>query len=39
MHLPPGVNAVRADSAKVIQGDLNNEAIYNSLIEQARSPA
>ncbi len=33
--LAAGLNAVRADSAKVIQGDLNNETIYNSLIEQA----
>ena len=29
------LNSTRADSAKVIQGDLNNETIYNSLIEQA----
>jgi len=31
------LNLARADSAKVIQGDLNNETIYNSLIEQAYS--
>jgi len=29
------LNKKRADSAKVIQGDLNNETIYNKLIEQA----
>ena len=29
------LNAVRANTAKVIQGDLNNETIYNHLIEQA----
>jgi len=29
------LNGKRADSAKVIQGDLNNETIYNSLIDQA----
>ncbi len=29
------LNLARADSAKVIQGDLNNETIYNNLIEQA----
>ena len=29
------LNAVRFDSAKVIQGDLNNESIYNNLIKQA----
>jgi len=29
------LNSTRADSAKVIQGDLNNETIYNSLIELA----
>lgn len=29
------LNLTRPDSAKVIQGDLNNETIYNSLIEQA----
>jgi len=31
------LNALRPDSAKVIQGDLNNETIYNSLIEQAHA--
>ncbi len=34
-ELAASLNAERADSAKVIQGDLNNETIYNSLIEQA----
>lgn len=29
------LNAIRDDSAKVIQGDLNIETIYDSLIEQA----
>ncbi len=29
------LNSERPDSAKVIQADLNNETIYNSLIEQA----
>jgi len=29
------LNSNRPDSAKVIQADLNNETIYNSLIEQA----
>lgn len=29
------LNAARADTAKVIQGDLNDETIYNYLIEQA----
>ena len=29
------LNAIRKDSAKVIQGDLNNESIYDSLIKQA----
>jgi len=29
------LNAARADTAKVIQGDLNDETIYNHLIEQA----
>lgn len=28
-------NRLREDSAKVIQGDLNNETIYNHLIDQA----
>jgi len=36
-ELAAELNATRADSAKVIQGDLNNETIYNSLIEQAYS--
>lgn len=34
-ELATELNATRANSAKVIQGDLNNETIYNSLIEQA----
>jgi pteridine reductase len=29
------LNQLRADSARVIQGDLNNDTIYNHLIEQA----
>ena len=29
------LNSERPDSAKVIQADLNNETIYNSLVEQA----
>jgi pteridine reductase len=29
------LNALRADSAKVIQGDLNIDTIYDSIIEQA----
>jgi len=29
------LNSIRPDSAKVVQADLNNETIYNSLIEQA----
>ena len=29
------LNSIRKDSANVIQGDLNNETIYNSLIDQA----
>jgi len=29
------LNQQRADSARVIQGDLNNDTIYNHLIEQA----
>ena len=33
--LAESLNSERPDSAKVIQGDLNNETIYNSLIEQA----
>lgn len=31
------LNSIRPDSAKVVQGDLNNETIYNRLIEQAYS--
>lgn len=34
-ELAASLNSERPDSAKVIQGDLNNETIYNSLIEQA----
>ena len=34
-NLAETLNSERADSAEVIQGDLNNETIYNSLIEQA----
>ena len=29
------LNNIRSDSAKVIQGDLNNETVYNHLIDQA----
>jgi len=29
------LNDIRVDSAKVIQGDLNNDTIYNHLIEEA----
>lgn len=29
------LNSNRTDSAKVIQGDLNNETVYNHLIEEA----
>jgi len=29
------LNSIRSDSANVIQGDLNNETIYDSLIDQA----
>jgi len=29
------LNKIRGDSARVIQGDLNDETIYNNLIEQA----
>lgn len=29
------LNTIREDSARVIQGDLNNESIYDILIEQA----
>ena len=34
-ELAEELNESRADSAKVIQGDLNNETIYNHLIKQA----
>jgi pteridine reductase len=34
-ELAEQLNNIRADSAKVIQADLDNENIYNSLIEQA----
>jgi len=34
-ELAAELNGSRADSAKVIQGDLNNETIYNHLIEEA----
>ncbi len=34
-ELAEELNTLRTDSAKVIQGDLNNETIYNHLIEQA----
>lgn len=34
-ELAEQLNNSRADSAKVIQADLDNETIYNSLIEQA----
>ena len=34
-ELAEELNNIRADSAKVIQADLNNETIYNKLIEQA----
>jgi pteridine reductase len=34
-ELAAKLNSMRADSARVIQADLNNETIYNSLIEQA----
>ena len=33
--LAQSLNAKRPDSAMVIQGDLNDETIYNTLIEQA----
>jgi pteridine reductase len=36
-ELAAELNAVRKDSVKVIQGDLNDEAIYDRLIEQAFS--
>ncbi|MBE9561191.1 MAG: pteridine reductase [Proteobacteria bacterium] len=34
-ELAAALNSERPDSAKVIQGDLNIETVYNSLIEQA----
>jgi len=34
-ELAAELKTVREDSAKVIQGDLNDETIYNNLIEQA----
>lgn len=34
-ELAEELNNIRADSAKVVQADLNNETIYNNLIEQA----
>lgn len=34
-NLADELNSDREDSAKVIQGNLNDETIYNSLIEQA----
>lgn len=34
-HLALQLNHIRNDSARVIQGDLSNETIYDSLIEQA----
>lgn len=34
-ELAEDLNTVRADSAKVIMGNLNDETIYNHLIEQA----
>jgi pteridine reductase len=34
-ELAAELNAARADTARVIQGDLNDETIYNHLIEQA----
>lgn len=34
-ELADELNSVRPDSAKVIQGDLNNETIYDNLIDQA----
>lgn len=34
-ELAEELNALRADSAKVIQGDLNIESIYDQLIDQA----
>jgi len=34
-RLAEELNNIRPDSARVIQGDLNNETIYDNLIEQA----
>ena len=34
-ELADELNAIRANTARVIQGDLNNETIYEYLIEQA----
>ncbi len=34
-ELAEELNTLRTDSAKVIQGNLNDETIYNNLIEQA----
>lgn len=34
-QLAAELNNSRADSARVIQGDLNNETVYNHLIEEA----
>ena len=34
-ELAVSLNSERPDSAKVIQGDLNIETVYNSLVEQA----
>jgi pteridine reductase len=34
-ELADQLNSIREDSARVIQGDLNNETIYDMLIEQA----
>ena len=36
-ELASELNSMRADSAKVVQGDLNNDTIYDSLIKQAFS--
>jgi len=34
--LADALNHLRADSAKVVQGDLNNETVYDNLIHQAQ---
>ena len=34
-ELAESLNTKRPDSARVIQGDLNDETIYNTMIEQA----